>query len=596
MASIAFRKVKSVSKDMLPKGEPLKSLVQQTMKTIADLVGATLGPGGQPVLIERQDTGLPNLVTKDGVTVFRGMGFKNPTAHALMETARDAAIRTATEAGDGTTTATVLSEALVRLTNEYSEGNAKVSPQKIVRRIETVFRQNLEPFLKLQSSRFQVAARSEEEAERQRCKAVQRAVVSCSTNGDTELTDAVMECFRLTGDEGNVTILERSGPSKYVIEPLRGYPLTVGYEESCKRFFSAFINDQALARACLERPRFILYFGGLAEIQPLLSLIQTVQERGTADGMPTNFVLMATGFGESLIADLAANWGQSSIKIFPLLIPKSISTNGEAQILQDIQALTGATIFDPLQNPIENGTVDQLGNALDSFEALRYRSNIIGRSDEDLLLARIEEVRVQLSQPESEYDRLMIQERLAKLTGGIAKLTVFGPSSAETREKRDRAEDAVCALRGALKYGVLPGGGWGLTACIIYLKATFPDDDVVNEVLVPALAAPVERLMRNAGYNDDEVVLRLEKLAEAVNVGDPIVWDGVSDTFRDATESGIMDSLPAVVEALRNSISIATLLGTLGGTIVFPRDEDVEREESRDAYHFLKNSNVSEPL
>ncbi len=190
----------------------------------------------------------------------------------------------------------------------------------------------------------------------------------------------------------------------------------------------------------------------------------------------------------------------------------------------------------------------------------------------------------------------MIQERLAKLTGGIAKLKIFGPSSAETREKRDRAEDATCALRGALRAGVLPGGGWGLVACILFLRATFPDDAAVTEVLVPALVAPVERLMLNAGYNDEEVRERLQKLVESVNTGDPIVWDGISDTFRNATESGIMDSLPAVTEALRNSISIATLLGTLGGTIVFERDTDIEREESRDAYHFLKNSNAEAGL
>ena len=596
MSSIAFRKVKSVSKDMMVNGNSLRSLVQATMKTIADLVGSTLGPGGQPVLIERQETGLPNLVTKDGVTVFRGMGFKNATAHALMETARDAAIRTATEAGDGTTTATVLSEALVRLTNEYSAANPKVSPQKIVRRIETVFRQYLEPFLKLQSTRFPVVATDTSEEAVGKARATQRAVVSCSTNGDAELTDAVMECFKITGDEGNVTLLERSGPSKYTIEPLKGYPLTVGYEESCKRFFPAFINDQALNRTYLERPRFILYFGGIAEIQPLLNLMRTVEERGTANGAPNNYVLMATGFGESLLADLAANFQTSSIKVFPVLIPKSIVTNGETQVLQDIQALTGAAIYDPLQRPIESSVVEELGQPLEYFEALRYRSNIIGRSDEDLLLARIEEVRTQLSQPESEYDRLMIQERLAKLTGGIAKLTVYGPSAAETREKRDRAEDATCALRGALRAGVLPGGGWGLVACILYLRATFPADAVVNEVLVPALSAPVEKLMTNAGYNQDEVNERLGKLVESVNTGDPIVWDGMTDSFRDATESGIMDSLPAVIEAMRNSISIATLLGTLGGTIVFERDADVEREESRDAYHFLKNNVPENPL
>ncbi len=591
MSSISFRKVKSVAKDVYRRDAYLNKLVLKTMEVISDLVGATLGPGGQPILIERQETGLPNLVTKDGVTVFRSLGFNDATMHAIMETARDAAIRTATEAGDGTTTASILSEAFVRLCHEFLDKNPKSSPQKVVRAIENVFRTYLEPFLKEKSKVFKV----------QESREMQEAVVMCSTNGDAELSTSVMECFRITGDEGNVTILEKSGPSHYEVEALKGYPITVGYEESCKRFFTAFINDNGLSRVYLEKPRFILYYGQLSEIQPLMPLIESINAvSGT--GQPTNFVILATGFGDSLVADLAANFGATAIKIFPLLIPRSIITNGEMNVLQDLQALTGAKLFDPLSCPIDTARLEDLGAPLDYFESLRYRSNIIGRNDEDLLLARVEEVRRALEAPESEYDRMMTQERLAKLTGGIAKLTVFGASSGETREKRDRAEDATCALRGALKSGVLPGGGWGLVSCIQYLRQLMAAgtlkgvEPVVSDVLIPALAQPVERLMSNAGFNDEEIHVRLATLVKYVNKGEPIVWDGMLDRFIDATEAGVMDSLPAVIEALRNSISIATLLGTLGGTIVFQRDREIERKESEDAYHFLRNSNVAEPV
>ncbi len=330
-----------------------------------------------------------------------------------------------------------------------------------------------------------------------------------------------------------------------------------------------------------------------------MPLIQSINEVSQS-GQPTNFVILATGFGENLIADLAANFGSTAIKIFPLLIPRSIITNGEMNVLQDIQALTGARIFDPLSCPIETARIEDTGAPLEYFESLRYRSNIIGRSDEDLLLARVEEVRKALEAPESDYDRMMTQERLAKLTGGIAKLTVFGASAGETREKRDRAEDATCALRGALKFGVLPGGGWGLVSCIQYLRSLIAAgklkgiEDVVSDVMVPALAQPVERLMANAGFNDEEIRQRLTQLVTYVNKSEPTVWDGMLDRFVNATDAGVMDSLPAVIEALRNSISIATLLGTLGGTIVFQRDREIERTESADAYHFMRNSNVGE--
>lgn len=588
MTSIAYRKVKSVAKDIVTQGETLDAIVLNTMETISAIVGSTLGPGGSPVLIERQETGFPNLVTKDGVTVFRNLGFNNATQHAIMETARDASVRTATEAGDGTTTATVLSEALVRLTHEYLKKHPRSSPQKVVRRIETIFRQLLEPWLKAAGKSLKITDE------------VQRAICLCSTNGDAELTDSVLECFKITGDEGNVTIVENAGPSGYRVEQLKGYSLSMGFEESCRAFFPEFVNDTVQNRAYIQKPKVILYFGGLGEIQQLLPLLQDATTVCNSDATQSrNFVLMATGFGDSLLADLAANFKSAgTLKIFPLLIPKSIINNAERHILDDIAALTSGQIFDPVGNPIENATYEKLGGALDYFEALRYRSNLVGRDDPDLLMARIDEVRQQAENPESQYEKIWIEERLAKLTGGIAKLIVSGASAGEIREKRDRAEDATCALRGAFKHGCIPGAGWGLIACHMLAATaeakTKEDETVVTEVLQPALLQPIQRLMTNAGLNDDEVKQRIEEafagFETEVDLTKVTVWDGITDTFRPAIEAGIVDSLPAVVEALRNSISIATLLGTLGGTVVFQRDVQVERQDSSDAYHWLANS------
>lgn len=594
--SVQYRKVKSVAKDVLPKGEKLRQIVLKTMASIAANVGATLGPGGLPVLIERQETGFPNIVTKDGVTVFRYLGFSNPFAHSIMETARDASVRTATEAGDGTTSATVLAEALVRKTDEFVINNPKVSPQKAVRVIENWYRTEAEPFLKSKA----ISVTEE----------IQRAVALCSSNGDVELTDAVMKCFEITGDEGNVTIVEAGGPSGYQIEQLKGYAVGTGYEESCRRFYPAFVNDKSNNRTIMKNPVFVLYYGNITDISSLIPLMDSIDAQHQADNSRSrDVVVCALSFSEGVLGSLAANFQEpGTLNVFPLVIPVNAVHNSQLHFLQDLQAVTGADILDPMTRSLERATAANVGQPLEYFESLRYRSNIVGQTDESLLMARIEELKVQLQNPESIYEKTMLEERVAKLTGGIARLTVVGPSAAEIREKKDRADDAVCGIRGALKHGAIPGGGWGFFQLAKTVKrvsekkswnpfkklppAESLERKIKSEIIYPALLAPIRLLMTNCGLSDEEIEANLAQMAK--NPEDPtkaIVWDGTCDKFVKPVESGIVDSLPAVNEALRNSISIATLLGTLGGAIVFQRDAQVERENSSDSYHYLATSN-----
>lgn len=594
MSSIQFRKVQSVAKDIRVQGERLDAIVLQTLQICSDVVGATLGPGGLPVLIERQETGMPNMVTKDGVTAFRGIGLNDPTMNAIMESARDASVRTASEAGDGTTTATVLSEALLRYTQEFRKKYPKVSPQRVLTVINKLFEQVIEPRLKQASQDFAVT------------DAVQRAVLLCSTNGDAELADAVQECFRITGDAGNVTLLESGGPRAYRVEPLKGYVVGVGFEESCRAWFGAYLNDRENNGVRLERPGVILHFGAVNSIEKLVPLMERAQESYNQGdrGVPRAYVLCATGFSDTLLAQLAGNFSSpETIKVYPLLVPKSPFHNSEKALLEDLQALTGGVIFNDIESPLELATPASIGASLDFFEAGRYRSNFVGMADESLALDRVSQLEAQLRVAESEYERGVLRERVAKLTGGIAKLTVVGASTAEIRERKDRAEDAVCALRGALKHGALPGATAGLRFACQALQALDrcvdtwvprgTQDAIINEIVIPAFRTPFIRLATNAGYNGDEVSAISSEYDNRLKSSTTTVWDGRSGDFVDATTSGIVDSLPAVLEAIRNSISAATLLGTLGATIVFQRDAAVERQESADAYHFLRNSTGS---
>lgn len=614
-----YQKPKSAAKDVTVKGPKLESLVLSTMKTISTIVGSTLGPGGQPVLIERFEHGMAPMVTKDGVTVFRSLGFDNPSSHVIMEAARDAAVRTANEAGDGTTTATVLAESIVRLTHAFCKENPKFSPQKVVRRLESVFRTVIQPAI--QDDSFKVDSTTDDG------KKLLRGVAKISANGDDALADVVMECFDLVGDEGNVTITEVSGPSHYEVERIDGFPIETGYEDSCGKFYPKFINDPGTQRCVLENPVFILFHGRITEIQTIIAICSAIGimwQQGKYD--KHNVVIFATGFSETVLGHLAFNFvSPDSINIFPMLVPKSPLTNGQLQFLQDLAAVTGAVIFDPINKPLEAFSLDDhelkgkadiiaelsgcLGPGLRQFEASRFRATIVGHATgecetetgevttfEDQLIKRADEIKQLMENPESALDKILLQERLGKLTNGIAKLKVVGSSNGELREKRDRAEDAVCAVRGAIKHGVLPGGGWTLLKLNMTLSEGYPDDEVVTRVLCPALLAPISLLYRNCGFNDEEIEEALKPVRKSIQkpskTSGLLVYDALEGKYVNPYQEGILDSTPAVLEAIRNSLSIASLLGTLGGICVFQRDHELDRSEAKETQNFMRDANV----
>jgi chaperonin GroEL len=586
-----YQKVKSVAKQIQTRGPDLDRTILGTMRTIAEIVGATLGPGGRQVLIERQEYNLAPMVTKDGVTVFRSLGFDDPAAQCIMEAARDAAVRTASEAGDGTTTATILAEAVVRLTKEYTEKNPRVSPQRVVRRLERVFKDVIEPEVR----RLSVKADLTTDAGRK----LLWNVAKISANGDTELADAVMQCFDIVGDDGNVTIAEVNGASRYEVERIDGYPIAMGYEESCAKFYPKFINDPGNQRTLLQKPRFVLYHGRIQDPQSLFIVLSRLGNAFEQGQISPNVVLVATGFSENVLGYLAMMFPEpGALNVFPLLVPQSPFPNSQLDFLQDLAAVVGSEILDPMNLPFEEATLEHLGTA-EVFEAFRFRSNVIGRpSNEDALLLRVDQLKVNLTRAESKLDEIYLQERIGKLTGGIARLKVVGSSNGESKEKRDRAEDAVCAVRGAIKHGVLPGGGWTLLKLMAGLKQL--NDPIVDGVMIPALFEPFKRLLENMGIteaNDDEfrgilapILIGLDKQpGEGL-----VVYDALDGTHVDPFEGGVLDSTPAVLEAIRNSLSIAVLLGTLGGTVVFKRDSEVERAEARDMANFMRNANRNE--
>lgn len=567
---------------------PLEKDVLVTMKTISDLVGSTLGPGGHSVLLERQEHDLPNFVTKDGVTVFRSIGFQDPVKHAIMEAARDASVRTASEAGDGTTTATILAYSIVKHISEYTKANPQVSPQKIIRKLQGYFRDVIEPTIRQCSIECKYGTEDGNK--------LLHAVAKLSANGDGPLADAVMQCLDLVGDKGNVTITEISGPTSYEVETIDGYPINMGYEDSCGRFYGKFINDPGSQRVFLEKPIFLLFNGRITDIQSVVFVMERIGMEWQNTGFNHNVVVVATGYSESVMAQLALNWADpTTINVFPLLAPMNAIPNSQFDLLSDLAAITGAKIFDPLNYPLprthEELNLNDLGNNIQSFEATRFRSTVIGQCDDVLTFERVSILEKQLAQSAgSILETTYLQERIGKLTGGIAKLKVIGSSNGELRERRDRAEDAVMAVRKAIEFGALPGGGWTLLKLIQNIELN--GDPELIEVLGKAFKEPINVLFRNLGYTDDEIEGIITPIKEMMapllpsNVAK--VFDAESGIYVNAVEGGILDSTPAVLEAIRNSLSIATLLGTLGGVIVYPRDTELERQEARDTDEYLR--------
>ena len=584
--SVSYHKVKSVPKVVSTESTGLKAKVLSTMQTVAEVVGATLGPGGRPVLIERQEYGLPNIVTKDGVTVFRSLGFDDATSHCIMEAARDASVRTANEAGDGTTTATILSHAIMQNMANACEDNPRLSPQKLTRDIGTFFSKHIEPMLIELSKKVEL----DEEG-----KKILHKVARLSANGDEELATKVMECFDLVGDAGNVTIIEESGHSAYEVERIDGYPVTLGYEDCCGRYYPQFINDQGASQVRMEKPVFVLYFGKITDIQSLMNILGKINAGWEQGKISHNIVVAATGFSDTVIGHMAVNFPvASTLNVYPLLVPMSQSSTGQLDFLEDLAAITGGKVLSNLGKTLDNAEISDLGHLKDGlFEASRFRSNIIGRRDDILILERVEILQKRLKNAISQLDGLILQERIGKVSGGIAKLKVIGSSTGEVKERRDRAEDAICAVRGALKSGYLPGGGWGLLNAFCVAEDYAPDE--IKYLLFDSLLAPIYRLLGNAGLPEDEIDENVSVMLDIVRRKERKVYDALQQKFVDADEAGILDSTPAVIEALRNSISIATVLGTLGGAVVFPRDKEFERRESKEAHDYLRNTGENHP-
>jgi chaperonin GroEL len=568
---MSYRKTKTAPKQYLHDAKQIKALVLETMNDISQLVGKTLGPGGKIICLESDHVGIPDRLSKDGISVFLSMANQNSYKHTLIEIARDCSLRTANEAGDGTTTTAVLANELIKNIFDFCEKNPKESPQKIVRRIKKVMEESLLPY---------IAKRSIKVTEES--KNLLLNVATISANGEHALAKAVLQCFEEVGfgEASHVTIRELPGPSGYHVDRIEGYPMPIGLEESVGKYFSSFINDQGNQRCYLENPKFILFDGAIQDMISLIPLFNALEMKIQQDPSQAkefkNIVLVANGFSEAIVSDLAYNFElKTSLRVAMLKSPMAQFMNAQSHWLTDLAAFTGAKVFG-MKNQISEACVEDLGSGMESFEATRFRSTLSGNPDPVNIEYRADELKKQLKRAESKAEAGWLEERIAKITSGIAKLTIVGSSPSDIKERADRAEDAVCAIRSSITHGVLPGGGRIIIDMALNIAEELEEGDPAREVLYPSLIAVFNRLLDNAGYHEAEAMTVLSRLVESPNE----VYDIENQVFGVPEELGIFDATKAVSEALRNSVEIAGVLGTLGGIVCHPRDAEFERKEA----------------
>jgi chaperonin GroEL len=578
---MTVKKVKSPAKIFCSNPSLLQKITSETMDDISNAVGSSYGPGGKTTLIESEYPGIPNTNTKDGVTIFKALGSSDPYKHLIIEQTRDAAQRTASEAGDGTTATTIISASLVKNLFSYCKENPKESPQRSTRILNKIIKRELIPEIKKSSIKIDIENSD-----------LLKKVAKVSANGDEEMADAVIKSFDLVGfgESSHVTIQELSGPGGYEVELIEGYPIAIGFEESIGKFHTAFINDKANQRCKLNKPLFLLYDGMVNDLVSFLPLIESLGQKYVNEGNSdySNLVLVAHGFSENVLTTLAINFSNpTTLNVVPMATPMTNQKNSRLEFLYDLSAFTGAKIFD-INNQVSKATLKELGCGMELFEFYRFRGTVVGDPDEIDIEERAEELEQQLSNAASISEKLDLEERLGKLTSGIAKLKIYGASNGEIKERHDRCEDAVCAVRSAIKYGALPGACRVLVNLVLKLDSEYSEEhrdyNLIQKVLIPSLMEPLRKLLDNAGHSVEEI----EKIITDYFTDTSRVYDIENMEYGLPEDLGIFDAAQAVIQSLENSISIASVMGNLGGIVASPRDNALEIQAWKEEKDFRR--------
>ena len=508
-------------------GDEVRHKMTNGVNVLANAVKVTLGPKGRNVVLERA-YGAPT-ITKDGVSVAKEIELKDKFENMGAQMVKEVASKTNDVAGDGTTTATVLAQAIIR--EGMKSVAAGMNPMDLKRGINKAVEVAVE-HLKSQSK---PCATSKEIAQ----------VGSISANSDTSIGQIIADAMDKVGKEGVITVEDGSGLQNE-LDVVEGMQFDRGY------LSPYFINNQERQIALLDNPFVLLYDKKISNIRDLLPALEQVAKAGRP------LLIIAEDIDGEALATLVVNNIRGILKTCAVKAP-GFGDRRKA-MLEDIAILTGGTVIaEELGLKLENIKLEDLGQAK-RIEVGKENTIIIdGAGNESNIKARIDQIKKQVEESTSDYDREKLQERVAKLAGGVAVIKVGATTEIEMKEKKARVEDALHATRAAVEEGIVAGGGVALIRArdaIAKVKGDNQDQDAGVKIVLRAVEEPLRQIVENAGLEPSVVVNNIE--AGKGNYG----FNAANDTYGDMVEMGVLDPTKVTRSALQNAASVAGLMLT----------------------------------
>ncbi|MEY9101301.1 chaperonin GroEL [Sinorhizobium fredii] len=495
---------------------------------LANAVKVTLGPKGRNVVIEKS-YGAPR-ITKDGVTVAKEIELEDKFENMGAQMVREVASKTSDIAGDGTTTATVLAQAIVK---EGAKAVASgMNPMDLKRGIDKA----VDAIVEELKTNARKVTRNDEIAQ----------VGTISANGDTEIGRFLADAVEKVGNEGVITV-EEAKTAVTELEVVEGMQFDRGY------LSPYFITNPDKMRVELEEPYILIHEKKLSNLQALLPVLEAVVQSGKP------LLIIAEDVEGEALATLVVNKLRGGLKIAAVKAP-GFGDRRKA-MLEDIAILTGGTaVSEDLGIKLENVTLNMLGRAKKVVVEKENTTIVDGAGSKTEIQGRVAQIKAQIEETTSDYDREKLQERLAKLAGGVAVIRVGGSTEVEVKERKDRVDDAMHATRAAVEEGVLPGGGVALLRAVKALdsiRTENVDQKHGIEIVRRALEAPVRQIAENAGAEGSIIV---GKLREKTEFG--YGWNAQTNEFGDLYDQGVIDPVKVVRTALQDAASVAGLLIT----------------------------------
>jgi chaperonin GroEL len=516
-----------------------RAALKRGVDQLADAVKVTLGPKGRNVVIDKK-FGAPT-VTKDGVTVAKEIELANPLENMGAQMLKEVATKTSDIAGDGTTTATVLAQAIFR--EGLKNVTAGVNPMALKRGIEKAVGAVVEELKKISVP----TAGKKEIAQ----------VAAISANNDKEIGDLIADAMEKVGKDGVITVEEARG-IETTLETVDGMQFDRGY------ISPYFVTDPDKMEGVLEDAVILIHDKKISSMKDLLPVLEKVAQMGRP------LLIIAEDIEGEALATLVVNKLRGTLKVCAVKAP-GFGDRRKA-MLQDIAVLTGGQVIsDEVGFKLENAVVSDLGRAKRIVVDKDNTTIIDGNGESEAIQGRVKEIRSAIDKSTSDYDREKLQERLAKLAGGVAVINVGAATEAEMKEKKARVEDALHATRAAVEEGIVPGGGVAFIRAQRSLKGLkFEDSDeqIGVDIIRRAMEEPIRMIVYNAGGEGSIVV---EKVRGSKD--DAFGYNALTDTYENLTQAGVIDPTKVARTALQNAASIAGLLLTTEALVVEKKED-----------------------